>query len=100
MTYNIIHNQVVVRGTSGQAGITPHIDPITKNWMIGDTDTGVPATCIKSLIERYENKYQLPLIGSDKILYLVKNIPYIWNKEENYYEPLVPDVDIIQVVVP
>lgn len=27
----------------GADGITPHIDPVTKHWVIGDTDTGVVA---------------------------------------------------------
>ena len=30
-------------GKDGQNGITPSIDPKTKHWMIGDTDTGVIA---------------------------------------------------------
>lgn len=30
-------------GADGQDGITPHIDPVTKHWMIGDTDTGIVA---------------------------------------------------------
>lgn len=30
-------------GTDGVDGITPHIDNVTKHWMIGDTDTGVMA---------------------------------------------------------
>ncbi len=30
-------------GVSGENGITPHIDPRTKHWMIGTTDTGVLA---------------------------------------------------------
>lgn len=30
-------------GADGQDGITPHIDPTTKHWMIGDTDTGIVA---------------------------------------------------------
>lgn len=33
----------VTNGTDGQDGITPHIDAITKHWMIGNTDTGVVA---------------------------------------------------------
>ena len=31
------------QGTAGQDGITPHIDPTTKHWMIGSTDTEVVA---------------------------------------------------------
>lgn len=30
-------------GDKGDNGITPHIDSITKNWFIGDTDTGILA---------------------------------------------------------
>jgi hypothetical protein len=30
-------------GTNGTDGITPHIDPTTKHWMIGSTDTGIVA---------------------------------------------------------
>lgn len=30
-------------GQDGQDGITPHIDPFTKHWMIGETDTGIVA---------------------------------------------------------
>lgn len=33
-------NKVIKRRGNG---ITPHIDPITKHWFIGDTDTGVLA---------------------------------------------------------
>ena len=32
-----------LKGPDGDNGITPHIDPITKNWFIGDTDTGISA---------------------------------------------------------
>lgn len=30
-------------GRPGTPGVSPHIDPITKHWMIGDVDTGVVA---------------------------------------------------------
>jgi hypothetical protein len=30
-------------GTNGQNGITPSIDPTTKHWIIGSTDTNVVA---------------------------------------------------------
>jgi hypothetical protein len=30
-------------GTNGTDGITPHIDSITGNWFIGETNTGVSA---------------------------------------------------------
>ena len=30
-------------GSNGTDGITPHIDPTTKHWMIGDTDTNILA---------------------------------------------------------
>ena len=30
-------------GANGTDGITPHIDPTTKHWMIGDTDTNILA---------------------------------------------------------
>ena len=30
-------------GINGQDGITPHIDPTTKHWFVGDTDTGIVA---------------------------------------------------------
>lgn len=30
-------------GTDGQDGITPHIDPVTKHWFTGTTDTGIVA---------------------------------------------------------
>ena len=30
-------------GDNGQNGLTPHIDPTTKHWMIGLTDTGIVA---------------------------------------------------------
>lgn len=30
-------------GSDGQDGITPHIDPTSKHWIIGNTDTGVVA---------------------------------------------------------
>ena len=31
------------KGDNGKDGVTPHIDPITKHWMIGDVDTQVVA---------------------------------------------------------
>lgn len=34
---------VQIAGTPGRDGVTPHIDPITKHWMIGETDTGISA---------------------------------------------------------
>ena len=30
-------------GQDGENGITPHIDPTTKHWFIGETDTGILA---------------------------------------------------------
>jgi len=30
-------------GAAGANGITPHIDLITKHWMIGETDTNILA---------------------------------------------------------
>lgn len=33
-----------ITGEKGNDGITPHIDPITKNWFLGTCDTGVKAT--------------------------------------------------------
>jgi len=32
-----------VDGQDGSDGITPHIDPTTKHWMLGDEDTGIVA---------------------------------------------------------
>lgn len=34
---------VLANGKNGDNGITPHIDEVTKNWFIGETDTGVLA---------------------------------------------------------
>ena len=31
------------KGDNGKDGVTPHIDPVTKHWMIGDVDTQVVA---------------------------------------------------------
>ena len=31
------------KGDNGKDGVTPHIDPVTKHWMIGETDTQVVA---------------------------------------------------------
>lgn len=33
----------VTNGEDGDNGITPHIDPTTKHWFIGETDTGIVA---------------------------------------------------------
>jgi integrin beta 8 len=30
-------------GNDGQNGVTPHIDPTSKHWMIGETDTNIIA---------------------------------------------------------
>lgn len=32
-----------LNGTNGNDGITPHIDPVSKHWFIGDIDTGILA---------------------------------------------------------
>ena len=32
-----------LKGSDGDNGTTPHIDETTKNWFIGDTDTGILA---------------------------------------------------------
>lgn len=34
---------VSLKGNPGDNGVTPHIDPETKHWFIGETDTGVLA---------------------------------------------------------
>ena len=34
---------LVAKGEAGTDGLTPTIDPDTKHWFIGDTDTGVLA---------------------------------------------------------
>lgn len=34
---------LVAKGEDGTDGLTPTIDPDTKHWFIGDTDTGVLA---------------------------------------------------------
>ena len=31
------------KGDNGKDGVTPHIDPVTKHWMIGETDTQIVA---------------------------------------------------------
>lgn len=33
----------VVKGEKGDNGITPHIDPATNHWFLGNTDTGIKA---------------------------------------------------------
>lgn len=38
-----INGQDGNNGANGENGITPHIDPTTKHWFIGDTDTGILA---------------------------------------------------------
>lgn len=38
-----VNGQDGAPGQNGQDGITPHIDPITKHWMIGETDTNIVA---------------------------------------------------------
>lgn len=37
------NGQPGANGNDGTDGITPHIDPTTKHWMIGDTDTNILA---------------------------------------------------------
>jgi len=32
-----------LQGQQGIAGVSPHIDPSTGNWFIGETNTGVHA---------------------------------------------------------
>ena len=55
-------------GADGQNGITPHIDPVTKHWMIGDTDTNVVA-------EGQD--------GSSASVTVVNNNPYVSGTTDN-----------------
>lgn len=48
---------VKVKGEAGQNGITPHIDPDTKHWIIGNEDTNIVASSTD--YSKLENKPQL-----------------------------------------
>lgn len=36
-------DMISIAGVPGKDGVTPHIDPVTKHWMVGTKDTGVNA---------------------------------------------------------
>ena len=75
-------------------GETPHIDPITKHWIIGDVDTGVVAEG-KSGTGGTGNLFFLekslfPLIGEAEALYVAtdEDILYYWNTQKSEYRNL------------
>lgn len=49
----------LIRGPTGSAGITPHIDIVTGNWFIGDIDTGVHAQGPAGQTTLYEHYFVL-----------------------------------------
>lgn len=54
-------------------GITPHIDPITKHWMLGDVDTGVQASGTANYDE-LSNKPVLQIAGDTDVPVVLSNL--------------------------
>lgn len=89
--YHCNNNVVVVtkrdgiQGPPGKEGITPHIDPETFHWFIGDVDTGIYAgmsnTDDITLLYLFDNRESFPSVGNVKDLYLDTETStiYRWN---------------------
>ena len=89
--YHCNNNVVVVtkkdgiHGPAGKEGITPHIDPETFHWFIGDVDTGIYAgmsnTDDITLLYLFDNREAFPSVGNVKDLYLDTETStiYRWN---------------------
>lgn len=89
--YHCNNNVVVVtkrdgiQGPPGEEGITPHIDPETFHWFIGDVDTGIYAgmsnTDDITLLYLFDNRESFPSVGNVKDLYLDTETStiYRWN---------------------
>lgn len=74
-----------IQGPEGKNGISPHIDPKTLHWFVGDEDTGVFAgmsnTDDITLIHLFDTKSEFPSAGTSKDLYLDKKTStiYCWD---------------------
>lgn len=74
-----------IQGPEGKNGISPHIDPNTLHWFVGDVDTGVFAgmsnTDDVTLIHLFDTKNDFPSAGTTKDLYLDKETStiYCWD---------------------
>lgn len=73
-------------------GITPHIDPVTKHWIIGNVDTGIVAEGKGedggNLV--FSTKASFPLPGEKETLYIAtdEDTIYYWNTDNLKYQSL------------
>lgn len=97
---NVISNRVVV--TTGKDGTTPHINPVTNNWMIGTYDTGYKAGYKDGELTSmmiYETKFSFPVIGTSNVLYVAANEAntiYRWDNSKTAYVALMPEINVIE----
>lgn len=82
------------KGDPGDDGITPHIDPETGNWFIGDTDTGVKAAGTKGTNGTngkdgngwlYGETAPADTLGKDGDLYLNYTDWKVYTKEDGHW---------------
>lgn len=59
-----------IKGDKGDDGLTPRIDPITKHWFIGETDTGVLAEGQNGADGQDGKDGATPTIGTDNHWYI------------------------------
>lgn len=92
-TPKVISNRVLI--STGKDGITPHINPVTGNWMIGDYDTGYKAGYKDGELAPmmvFEDKALFPASGVDGVIYVSEresNI-YRWDAKRTMYVSLTP----------
>lgn len=76
------------KGEQGIDGISPHIDPETGNWFIGDQDTGYTAGGNAFL--RFDSYESLPVVGNKNFIYLTTDYfnSFVWDDKTNKYMQL------------
>lgn len=81
--------------TNGTDGITPHIDSVTGNWFIGDTNTGVKASLASESAVSGGNTISAVTTGEK---YTWNNKANIWRGSQADYDLLTPDDNTIYII--
>lgn len=72
-------------GTNGTNGTTPHIDQITGNWFIGETNTGVKASFSS----------ESAVSGGNTLSVVTTGEKYNWNNKANIWRGTQAEYDLI-----
>lgn len=81
--------------TNGQDGITPHIDPTSKHWMIGTTDTGIVAEGQDGTTPSVPGN-EAAVSGGNTLSVVTTGEKYNWNNKANIWRGTQAEYDLIQ----